>query len=443
MTQVRLALIGAGQRGRDAYGAQALRHPDDARFVAVAEPTPERRVRFAAAHDVPAAHQFVSWEAMLGGPRLADAVVIATQDHDHVAPALAALAAGYDVLLEKPMATTLDDCVALVGAAERAGRMLQICHVLRYTDFFSRLHHIVQSGRLGDVVTVEHRENVAYYHMAHSFVRGNWGNTARSSPMILAKCCHDLDILFWILGEPVARLSSVGTLRHLRPDGAPHPEVPPRCTDGCPVEDRCPFSAPGIYLDYRPFKDVARGLGLSADADLSGVLTWPMSALADGDLSRDAIRQALEAGPYGRCVYHCDNDVVDNQIVTMETEAGTSIALFMHGHSHQEGRTMRYDGTRATLEGRFMAFEQEICIHDHLTGETEVIHPEMAFDGHGGGDEGLMLAFAAAVRDGTQAPMTAARASLESHLLAFAAEQARIEGSVIDMAAFRAAVLPA
>ncbi len=427
MSCVRLALIGAGQRGRDAYGRYALHHADEVRFVAVAEPVLERRERFAAAHQLPAGRQYASWEALLDGPKLAEAVVIATPDGDHIAPTLAALEAGYDVLLEKPMAPTLAECVALVQAAERSGRILQIGHVLRYTDFFARVHDLVQSGRLGDVVTVEHRENVAYYHMAHSFVRGNWRRADQASPMILAKCCHDFDILYWVLGELVARLSSVGTLRHFRPDQAPHPDVPLRCLDGCPVEAECPFSAPGIYLENRPRYPEASG--------------WPRSALADGDLSQEAIRRALVGGPYGRCVYRCDNDVVDHQIVTMETEAGTSVALFMHGHSHQEGRTMRYDGTRATLEGRFVHQAQEIRIHDHLTGETEVIRPPTTAGGHGGGDEGLMAAFLRTLRGGEPVPLTGARASLESHLLAFAAEQARLQRTVIDMAAYRAAAL--
>ncbi|MBN2469278.1 MAG: Gfo/Idh/MocA family oxidoreductase [Anaerolineae bacterium] len=441
MQPLRLALIGAGQRGIDVYGRYALEHDPGVEFVAVAEPVAARRARFAGQHDLPPEAQFSSWEALLDGPRRADAVIVATQDTQHIAPALAALEAGYDVLLEKPMATTLADCVALVQAADRAGRLLQICHVLRYTDFFTRVHDLVQEGRLGTVVTYQHRENVAYYHMAHSFVRGNWRRADESSPMILAKSCHDLDLIYWILGEPVTRLSSVGTLRHFHPDQAPHPDVPPRCTDGCPVEAECPFFAPGIYLDYRPWQPMARAMGLPEGFDLGQILDWPMSALADGDLRPESIRRALETGPYGRCVYHCDNDVVDHQIVTMQTAAGTSVGFFMHGHSHEEGRTLRIDGTRATLEGEFMQLRQEIRVHDHLTGATEILHPEMTVGGHGGGDTGLMAAFVAALRGGGQAPLTDARAALESHLLAFAAEQARVEGTVIDMDAYRAAAL--
>jgi predicted dehydrogenase len=438
---LRLALIGAGQRGTDVYGRYALEHDPALEFVAVAEPVAARRARFAGQHDLPPDAQFASWEELLAGPRRADAVIIATQDTQHIAPALAALEAGYDVLLEKPMATTLEDCVALVRAAERSGRLLQICHVLRYTDFFTRVHDLVQSGRLGDVVTYQHRENVAYYHMAHSFVRGNWRRADESSPMILAKSCHDLDLIYWILGERVTRLSSVGTLHHYRQERAPRPEVPARCTDGCPVEAECPFSAPGIYLEYRPWQPMARAMGLPEGTDLGQILEWPMSVLADGDLRRESIRRALEEGPYGRCVYHCDNDVVDNQIVTMQTEAGTSVGFFMHGHSYLEGRTLRIDGMRASLEGEFMQLRQEIRVHDHLTGATETIHPETLVGAHGGGDTGLLRAFVASLRGGGQSPLTDARAALESHLLAFAAEQARVEGTVIDMDAYRAAAL--
>ncbi|MGC9356822.1 MAG: Gfo/Idh/MocA family protein, partial [Anaerolineae bacterium] len=216
-----------------------MEHPDEIRFAAVAEPHDERRARFAAAHDIPRERRFATWEDLLAGDRRADVAVIATLDQTHTGPALAALEAGYDVLLEKPMATTLADCVRLVQAAERTGRLLQIAHVLRYSPFFAALHEILASGRLGEIVTVEHRENVSYWHMAHSYVRGNWRRTDEASPMILAKCCHDLDILTWNLG-PVRRLSAWGSLKHYREENAP-PGAPERCTDGCPAAESCPW----------------------------------------------------------------------------------------------------------------------------------------------------------------------------------------------------------
>lgn len=410
-------LIGAGGRGYEAYGPYALQHPDELRFVAVAEPHEERRARFARAHHIPLERQFRTWEELLALGQIADAALVCTLDRLHVEPTGVALEAGYDVLLEKPMATTVEDCVRLAQTAERTGRLLMIGHVLRYTSFFSTLHDIVSSGRLGRIITVEHRENVVYWHMAHSFVRGNWRNSRLESPMILAKCCHDMDILFWNLG-PVRRLNSFGSLIHYRAENAP-PGGPERCTDGCPHEAHCPWFAPRLYLELHDPHD------------------WPVTAVSE-DTSPEALRQALEKGPYGRCVYRCDNDVVDNQTVNMELESGATCVLFMHGHSHEEGRTMRYDGTRATLEGAFTMRRGEITIHDHLTGRTETIVPGGILDGHGGGDVSLMAAFVGAVRAREAEPLTSARASLESHLMAFAAERSRVRGgAVIEMAAYR------
>ena len=456
-------MIGAGDRGYARYGAYAEAHPDEIRFVAVAEPNDVRRARFAQAHSISDTGQFHSGDHLLAGGQLADAAFVCTLDRQHVGPALAAMEAGYDVLLEKPMATTLADCVRLAQASERTGRLLQICHVLRHTSFFSTLHEIVTSGRLGEIITVEHRENVVYWHMAHSFVRGSWRNSKIESPMILAKCCHDLDILFWNLG-PFTRLSSTGALRHFRMEHAP-PGAPERCTDGCPAADECPWYAPRLYLDLVPLMHLARkspGIwqrtGASAALKLPRIVglarrvfpavdraldytEWPVSVISE-DSSREARRLALETGPYGRCVYRCDNDVVDNQVVNMETESGASVVLVMHGHSNEEVRTMRYDGTRATLRGRFAyGMQDEIEIHDHRSGRVERIRPQAASGGHGGGDEGLMEAFIRAVQGRSDA-LTSAREALESHLMAFAAEESRVSGRTLDLNTYRSGAEP-
>jgi predicted dehydrogenase len=436
MDRIKLALIGAGNRGF-AYGKYALDHPDEVNFVAAADPVSIRREQFAAAHHIPFGNQFDNWEDLLTRPPLADAVIVATPDHLHVAPAIAALERGYNVLLEKPMANTLEECVRLVHAADRTGQSLQVCHVLRHSDFFNQVHGIIRSGRLGDLITVEHRENVAYWHMAHSFVRGNWRRRDESSPMILAKCCHDLDLLYWIIGERFTHLSSMGSLRHFRADQALRDGIPRRCTDGCPIEAECPFSAPGIYLERRPWRSIALGVDSVPHYDFSVERDWPFSVLAHGDTSPKALRLALETGPYGRCVYHCDNDVVDHQVVLMRSESGISVTLTMHGHSHEEGRTMRYDGTRATLEGHFGHSRNMIVVHDHLTGRTEVVYPLGTHVTHGGGDAGLMKSLVHSLRKGTTSPLSSADAALESHLLAFAAEEARIGICMIDLADYR------
>jgi predicted dehydrogenase len=409
-------LVGAGDRGHAVFGKWALEHVDDLRFVAVAEPNLARLARFAKAHSIPPERQYTSWEPMLAEGQIADAMVCTTLDDQHVGPTLAALGAGYDVLLEKPMATTLADCVTLVQAAERAGRLLQIAHVLRYTSFFSKVYEMVASGRLGDVITTTHHENVAYWHMAHSFVRGNWRSTAEQSPMILAKCCHDLDLLVWLIGRRVTHVQSFGSLTYYRPENAPHPDVPARCTDGCPAEEACPFYAPRLYLgDY---------------------VGWPVSVISE-DTSLEARRRALETGPYGRCVYRCDNDVVDHQTVSLQFEGGATAVLVMHGHSDEEGRATRIDGTRGSLRGRFSTLGSKLTVGDHLTDRKERVKLAVDGFGHGGGDEGLAEAFVRTMRDPAQGALTTARESLESHLLAFAAEESRLTGQVVDMDDFR------
>ena len=415
-------VLGAGGRGMYAYGPYAIEHPDELKIVAVAEPDEERRARFAQAHGIPEKYQFKTWQEALAQGKLARALLNCTQDQMHFDSTMAALQAGYDVLLEKPIAPTKAECVKLVQTSEALGRVMQICHVLRFTSFFSKLYEIVHSGRLGRIITVDHRENVSYWHMSHSFVRGNWRNEGLSSPMILAKCCHDLDILAWMMGQPVQYLNSFGTLTHYRAENAPA-GAPARCTDGCPASDTCPWYAPRLYGALE---------GQQARSE------WIVTAMGGGDTPQSRW-QKLQTSPYGRCVYHCDNDVVDHQVMTLQFPGDVTVTFTIHGHSDTEGRTMRWDGTKATLYGDFSdgrPYEFRIC--DHGSGNVEVIQPDSGASGHGGGDEGLMNAFLRTLRGEPVLHQTSARASLESHLMAFAAEESRHAKQTIDMNAYRA-----
>ena len=407
-------MVGAGQRGYFTFGAYAVANPDHLRFAAVVDPDPQRRARFRSAH--PAAVEFASVADWLTAGKVADTAIVASPDRHHHEAATGALRLGYDVLLEKPMAATLEQSIDLVRAAHDTGQTLAVAHVLRYTPFFRRLHEVVSSGRLGEIVTVEHRENVWAFHMAHSFVRGNWAVAADSTPMIVQKCCHDFDILNWNLDSPVSALSSIGSLFHFRPESKPAGATD-RCTDGCPVEG-CPYDA-RKYLNPQ-------------------WTSWPVHVLTD-DLSEQGRMNALRQGPWGRCVYTAGSDVVDHQVVTMELESGASVVLVMHGHSAEESRTMRYDGTRATLRAKF-GRESSIEVTDHATGVTESIPIDAAVGGHGGGDGGVIEAFLTDLGEG-RTPLTSAGDSVESHVLAFAAEEARLSGKRIDMAAYRTAAM--
>jgi predicted dehydrogenase len=436
-----LVLIGAGNRGRTFGKLAQRRHPGEARFVAVAEPDAARRDRFGDEHRILPSRRFRSWEDLVAVGQLGHGAVVATGDALHEAPTNALLELRYDVLLEKPLAPTLEACMSIVHTVERTGRQLMVAHSMRYMDYFTRVREIVQGGDLGEIVTVEHRENVSFDHAAHSYVRGHWRRSDLCGSMLLAKCCHDLDVLVWVLGSRVRRLSSVGSLRHFRRESVPS-EIPDRCTDGCPIERKCPFSAIQIYLEARPYPDLRAELDGPADK-VTLPDRWPFNVLTS-DLSAEGRLRALREGPWGRCVYRCDNDVVDNKLVTMEFENGTTAVLAMHGHSHEDYRSMRYDGTNGTLRGRLgmlpgSLIELEVC--SHLGGAVRSIPTERVEDGIGhiqGGDHRLFAAYLRVLR-GEEAPRTSARESIESHLMAFAAERSRLTGEPIDMAEFRAA----
>jgi predicted dehydrogenase len=444
-------LIGAGQRGALDYAPYALKHPDRLKFTAVAEPNPERRAWFAAQHQILPENVYESWEPLLERPRFAQAALICTQDQQHTGPAVAALQAGYHVLLEKPIATKADECRLIVNTARLTGRQLHIAHVLRYTRHYQAMRRLIHSGILGEVINVSHRENVSFFHMAHSYVRGNWANWARSSPMILAKCCHDFDILLWILDRKCHSLSSTGDLVHFRSDKAPA-GAPPYCLDGCPAADTCPYYAPFVYLDltplWREIEATASGLNrlilkaqLHAPAAIKALGTifpilrqisdyrgWPRSAVADHP-TRENLLEALRKGPYGRCVYHCDNDVVDHQVVLMTFEDGPSVTLTMHGHSNQEGRSDRIEGSRASLYAHLGRGGSWIEVREHTSGRRHRYNTSaLTNESHGGGDSALMHAFTESLRSGSgDATLITAEQALESHLMAFSAEQARLE----------------
>lgn len=414
MKPITAALIGAGGRGIATFGGYALRYPNEIQFVAVAEPNPERLAHFADQHHITPAQQYTDWTQLLAQPRLADALVIATLDRQHFAPAMQALDLGYDILLEKPISPDPLECLALAKKAESTASLLMICHVLRYTSFFSTIKQALDSGVLGEIVSVVHNENVGYYHQAHSFVRGNWRNSQETSPMILAKSCHDLDILVWLMGKPVKKVSSFGGLYLFKPENAPAGSTA-RCTDGCAVERQCPYSALRIYIDERNwFGDVI-------------VL----------DPTNENKLKALRTGPYGRCVYRCDNDVVDHQVVNLEFDGGVTATFNMCAFTHEISRTLKIMGTHGELRANMELSEVEV--HDFVHNTRQVIHTASGA-GHGGGDEGLLHTFTSLVRSPNALersnPLTSIHVSVQSHLLAFAAEKSRREQIMVDMEAY-------
>ncbi|HUE66888.1 MAG TPA: Gfo/Idh/MocA family oxidoreductase [Candidatus Acidoferrum sp.] len=407
---VTLALLGTGARG-STFSAFAQRYPDRARVVAVADPRTDRRDALADQLGVAADRRFDDWRQLAAQARVADAVIVATPDREHVGPACRFAELGYHVLLEKPIAPTRAGCIEVIDAVEKAGVIFAVCHVMRYTKYTDQIRAIVAEGRLGQIVGVDQLEPVGWWHFAHSYVRGNWRSSDEAGPSILTKCCHDLDWLRYIVGRPAIRVSSRGGLHHFtatnRPAGAAD-----RCLD-CAVEHDCPYSAVRLYLGCLGDKERER---------------WPLSVVTT-DLTEPGVRHALRDGPYGRCVYTSDNDVADHQVVTIEFEGGVLATLTMSAFTPVARRRTRIMGTRGFLEGD----GQQLAFTDFITREVETFDqldpgadPE---DGHGGGDVGVMRAFVDAVSVGDSSLVRSGpRESLESHLMAFAAERSRLSG---------------
>ncbi|GGR18583.1 Gfo/Idh/MocA family protein [Deinococcus ruber] len=407
----RVVVIGAGNRG-DAYADYALLYPEELQIVGVAEQRAERRTQFAQRHALPPERTWSDWRDLLTLPRLADAVLICTLDHQHAESAVALAGLGYHILLEKPMAPTEAECQRIVAAAEAAGVMLAVCHVLRYTAYTRALKKLLTEGRLGRIVSIEHLEPVGWWHQAHSFVRGNWRNERESNPMLLSKSCHDLDWLSSLMDQPCTQISSFGSLFHFRASERPAGAAD-RCLD-CPVAPECAYDAARFYLGQLE----------------QGNTGWPLDVIT-ADLTEAGVRAALRTGPYGRCVYVCDNDVVDHQVVSMQFQDGATASFTMTAFTRARGRETRIFGTRGELYGD----SRSLRVFDFLTQETlEIDTEELSTEpasAHGGGDFGLVRAFVRALRTGDQRfILSGAQASLASHRLVFAAEAARREATV-------------
>ncbi|WP_274362100.1 Gfo/Idh/MocA family protein [Paenibacillus thermotolerans] len=414
MNVVKVALIGAGLRGQG-YTEYALEHPDEMQVVAVADPNENRIRKMAERHGLDESMLFADWRELLAGPKLADAVLLCTQDKMHFEPTMKALDAGYHVLLEKPMSPDPKQCIEMGDKAKELGLVFSICHVLRYTPFFGTLKRLLDEGAIGRLMSIQHNENVGYWHQAHSFVRGNWRNSQESSPMILAKSCHDMDILLWLAGADCVSVSSFGSLSHFRAGNAPE-GAPQRCTDGCPAADTCLYYAPDVYLSEDP--------------------GWLAEAISD-DPSYEARLKALQEGPYGRCVYRCDNDVVDHQVVNLEFANEVTAAFTMTAFTNEISRTLKLMGTEGEI--RASMENNEIELIRFGAGKREIIPLDGKADsGHGGGDGGIISDFVRTVREGGKGKMlTAAEHSVQSHLMAFAAEQARVNKNVIHLSEFK------
>ena len=414
MKKLKVILIGAGNRG-GVYTDVMSDLPEQFQVVAVAEPRDSRRERIQQKHNLPDNMCFTDYKPLLALGKIADIALIATMDRDHFEPAMMAIDLGYDLMLEKPITPTPEECIALTENAKKHGVRVVICTVLRYTPLFIKLKEINDSGRIGRVMSINHEECVEFVHQSHSFVRGNWGNSERSSVMLLQKSCHDIDNLQWLLGKKCKKVQSFGSLSYFTAENAPE-GAPERCIEGCPVGDTCIYNSVKLYLesDSNWFRSAATKLVKSTDED---------------------VKKSLMESNYGKCVFHCDNDVVDHQTVNMLFEDDVTVTFTMNAFN-TGGRYINIYGTKGEIRAALKG-DAPIRVYDIVSKETEDI-PSSGTDGvlggHGGGDAGIvrtLYSYMVGEYNGVSVPTI--EESCYNHLITFAAEHARNTGTVVDV----------
>ena len=400
-------LIGAGHRGT-IYADYASQNPDELQIVAVADNNPERRKRTARTHKIAADQCYKDWKEVFIKEKFADAVIIATPDQLHTAPCLAALDAGYDVLLEKPIAPTEEECRLILKRAKETDRIVGVCHVLRYSPYFRELKEVIDAGLIGEIISIQHMEPIEYVHMSHSYVRGKWRNSKMAAPIILAKSSHDTDIIRWLVNSPVHDVHCFGNLRWFKNANAPEGSTE-RCTDGCKVEDSCAYSALQIY-----YRDRKR--------------TYVFDLPEDEDEQGPFILEQLKTSDYGRCVYRMDNDQPDHLTVNMLFENGTTAAFSMEAHVSYEGRKTRIMGSKGDIIGDMESF----VLTDFKTRKQTSW--SLKTDAHGGGDHRLVKDWVQAVYQQNKDLLSSSiEVSVESHLMAFGAERSRQNRTIEDI----------
>ena len=414
MKKLDVILIGAGDRGMN-YTTKMSYVPEKFRVVGIAEPIDDRRNYIKNMHNVPDEMCFTDWRPLLEKGKIADLALICTMDRDHFAPAMKAIELGYDLLLEKPIAPTQEQCKQIAHSAHENGVRVVICTVLRYTPVFNTIKNIIDSGRLGRIMSINHEECVGIVHQSHSFVRGNWGNEERSSNMLLQKSCHDIDILQWLLGKKCKRVQSFGTLSYFTRENAPEGS-PEYCIEGCPHSETCPFNAVKLYFDDKDnvwFRGACTKLCHYTDEDVKTSITETL---------------------YGKCVFKCDNDVVDHQTVNMLFEDDVTVTFTMNAFN-SGGRFIHIMGTkgelRAALDGN-----SPVSLYYFQDGREETVDAcgsNEITGGHGGGDQGIVNAvydYFTTDYHGINVPDI--MESYYNHSIVFAAEKSRKENIVVD-----------
>lgn len=408
---VTFALVGAGGRAGCYIRAIEKYYPNDFKVVAIADPDKEKQNYYSKKYNIKKENIFDGYEEFIKKDRMCDVVIVATLDDMHYIPAISLIEKGYDMILEKPIGFSLQETIEIGECARKhKNQFIAVCHVLRHTPFFSKIKEIIDSKELGEVIDIQHNENVGYFHYAHSYVRGNWRNTKISAPFIVAKSCHDMDILLYLLGNKrCLNLSSMGSLSFFNHQHFDEKRMAKRCTD-CSIEKKCPYSALKIYTS---------GLIKSIVFDL----TTP-----------EKILKTFSTSQYGRCVFACDNNVCDNQVTILEFEGGVHATFNASAFTNKNQRTIKIMCEYGEIRG--LGHKKLIEVQKFGEEKPTIIELGDSSGGHGGGDEGFCVNFMESYLHGKEfaSPIDM---SIESHVMAFAADiSKKNNGKVINIPEF-------
>ncbi len=393
---ITICVVGAGHRADQYLEAMSKFYPGKSIVTTIFEPSPVRQAYFIEKYHVTHIYEKGYEDFLKTTERLADICLIGTNDDMHYLPAKHALKMGYDIILEKPICQHLEEVLELKDL-QKEGQLVAVCHVLRHSPFFVKVKEIIDSGMIGKVVNIQHNENIGFFHFAHSYVRGNWRNTTVAAPLIVAKSCHDMDILLHLLNKHCVRLSSMGSLSFFNHEHYDEKTMSKRCTT-CPREVDCPYSAVKIYG--------------------RGIFEW----MPFDTVNKENLYKQLNQSPYGRCVFASDNNVADHQVTILEFDDGVTATFNLSAFTSRVTRTMKIMGEYGEIRCNTDFREIEVNVWDKPSQifkvETNLI------GGHDGADEGMMINFMETYLNGKPFDSTLKK-SIESHVMAFKAEESR------------------
>lgn len=421
-------IVGAGHRSF-VYSELAKTNPEMLKIVGVADPNPIRRKKAMDYFGFKEDMCFENAEELAKKGKLADTVINGTMDEQHLETAVPLLDAGYDMLLEKPFAPNEEEMRQIVNCAKKNNSKVMICHVLRYTPFYYAIKERIVNGEIGDIINIQTTEHVSYHHLSTSYIRGKWANSDKChTSMLLAKCCHDLDIIMWMMSETKPKqISSFGGKFQFKPENAPK-EAGTICMKDCPLADTCVYSTKRLYIDH---------------PDRWAFYVWDALEGKKNVTIEDKIALMKSDSPYARCIYKCDNNVVDHQSVLINFESGATGTHNMVGGSAEPRREIHIIGTKGEIFGNFeeskftvLKIDPSPDAHNEECDVEEVdlrVTGDMvgAYGGHGGGDERLAADFVKFIRgEKPSLACTSIFDSVAGHLSVYLADKSRENGGM-------------